>query len=317
MNSIVLRGAGIFGNIFGGYLPYMIRFFRPELGDVAVYRTIFAISWVVMAIAVYQLFKLEDTEGREVEEEKELEQELEANGEREDLRARKQQQEDELDLSTAGPMTRFLHYLEIPLESARFLVKYIMAEGLLALGAGFFLPFMTMYFIRIFDASYEAVGWIRSFSQLMVITGLALVPWLSKRFGTVNSIFATRLIAVPLILGIAYAPNLWWVAAAFALRNTFQRMGQPLRQKFMMGNLDREKRATATGVHRTVGRVFRAVAVGTAGLVITRLSYTTAFWIGFGAYGVSCLLFYLFFVRDEEYRNYTDRKKMMDRVASG
>ena len=60
LSSMMMLGAGIFGNFFGGYLPQLIRVFNASLGDITVYRIIFVCGTALMLVAFIFLFKLVD-----------------------------------------------------------------------------------------------------------------------------------------------------------------------------------------------------------------------------------------------------------------
>ncbi|MEW6723301.1 MAG: MFS transporter [Bacillota bacterium] len=275
LQGMFLRVAGIAGNILAGFLPRVILLFAPQLDKVGVYRAAFSFALVVALYGIYNLFQIGETSPAR------------ANGSSEHKR---RYHRSPLRLSLRG-------LFNLPRRDMVFLGKYVLSDSFLALGAGHFMPFMQTYFIARYNASPEEAGVITSLAQAAVIIGIAIAPVLGERFGITRSVLLTRLIALPLLIFLAFAPNLLVVALIYSLRNATQQMSGPLTNHFMLDNLDRNARATANGVLQTFNAGVRALAMYSAGMVITRYGYPWIFIIAFTTYSVSAALFWAFFVR--------------------
>lgn len=262
LHGILLRVAGIAGNVIGGLLPTLLGAFAPHWDDLTLYRVIFGLAVCLAAFGISRLFLLTEVQSGPAP---------------------------ELRVAAGGG--------RISQKDLAFILKFVLTSALVAFGASNFLPFMNTYLIQTFDASPATVGLFLSSAQVAVIAGIALAPWLAQRMGLVKSIMVTRFLALPMFILMAVSTNLWMAAVTFALRNTLQQMSGPLTNTFVLSQLDRRTRATANGLLHTAENAVRALAMYTSGRVIIACGYPAVFMIAFVTYSLSACLFYSFFAR--------------------
>ena len=286
VQGIIVRASGIIGNTLGGLLPLLIRALAPDLSEVSVYRVIFVLSVSLAFAGVRQLLRIQEApHGSPVA----------SAAPAAPVAPAATAPSAGAPIGTIKP--RRLPRLPMTPTEMAFLTRYTVTSSLIAFGAGHFLPFMNTYLIRTFGAGPEAVGIVLSAAQLATIAGIAAAPMLGERWGITPSVLVTRLIALPMLLVMAVAPNIWVAGIAYSLRNSLHQMSGPLTNTFMLSHLSRSARATANGFLQSFDNAVRALAMFTSGLVITRYGYSQTFLVAMAAYALSAALFWHFFVR--------------------
>ncbi|MBT9136506.1 MAG: hypothetical protein DDT34_01587 [Firmicutes bacterium] len=232
LGAMGMLGAGIIGNYVGGLLPRLGASLMPNLGEVNLYRAIFLVALLLMAYSCVFLLKIKDS-------------------------AREQGS------TLAGKWTW------PDASDLGFLWRYMVAAGLVALGAAHFMPFATPFFRRTFAATPGQLGLIFSLTQLTVLLATAIAPSLAAKWQPIPAILFTRIISLPLLFGISTVTSLPVAGGLFMLRSAFMQMSSPLETTFFVSHISPKFRATANGINNMVMSSLRALATYSAGFIIT------------------------------------------------
>lgn len=288
IQGMIVRASGIVGNTAGGLLPRLILAVSPGLDDIAVYRTVFVLSVLLAFAGVRQLYAIREplAPAAALAETAAAHPTVVAapNG-------------GDSSLPSAPRLARLRANFPWTRAELVFLVQYTVTASLVSMGANHVLPFMNTFLIRTFDAGPDVVGVVLSAAQLATLLGIMVAPALGARFGITPSVLVTRLMALPMLLVMAFSRQLWLVAAAYSFRNGLHQMSAPLTNTFMLAHLSRKTRATANGFLQSFQNGVSALSMFTSGLIITRYGYRTSFEVAMCAYALSAFFFWLFFVR--------------------
>jgi len=129
-------------------------------------------------------------------------------------------------------------------------------EVTLALGAGFALPLLNVFFKQNLGSPEIEIGATFAAGEAFLVVGAFLAPLLVTRLGKVRSVVYTRMLAIPFIILIAFSPDVggalgsvFTVAGlAHIARITFANMASPVRSAFAMEILDPRERGTQVGI---------------------------------------------------------------------
>ena len=170
-----------------------------------------------------------------------------------------------------------------------------LASGLIGLGAGLFIPFFNVYFVKVQGATTAQVGFIFSVSQ--VLTGLATLaaPLLARRFGKVYAVALGQAGSVPFLVMLAFVPNLGVAVAAYWSRTVLMNMIQPIQSAFAMEIIPQRLRATASSFTNTTWSVAWAASAAIGGALIIRAGYPPIFLLAAVTYALATGLFVLYF----------------------
>ena len=188
------------------------------------------------------------------------------------------------------------------LQSRPVVFRLLVAEGLVAVGAGMALPFLNVFFKKGLNTNEVYIATTFALGSLFLASASFAAPFASGRLGKVRAIFATRTFSVPFILLLAYtafqpAPASVALIASFAYiaRTTFMNMSGPIAQAFSMELLLPGERATVVGLESTTGQVLSGVASLFGGLMINRGDFATPLLLMALLYFSSNILYLKFF----------------------
>jgi MFS family permease len=171
---------------------------------------------------------------------------------------------------------------------------------LTGLGAGLLIPYFNLYFVRQLHASPALFGLLDGIANgLLAITTL-LAPWLASRLGRINAIMLTRLLSLPMLLGIGFAHSLPVAAVLYPLREGSMDMAQGIFQVYAMEAVPTEHRGLANSTYQAVSQVFWAITASLAGLLIVAAGYGLLFIGTFGFYVASVLVIWGYFGKKRE-----------------
>ncbi len=173
------------------------------------------------------------------------------------------------------------------------------ANALLALGAGFTLPFLQIYFKQGLHAHEVYIGGTYAAGSAFLAVGSFLAPLLVARLGKVSTIFTARMFSVPFILMLAFAGRvgethgvtLLLATIAFTARNALMNMSGPVHEAFSMELLDPSERGSYVGLDTSIGSILNGVASLVGGFLMAQGDFLTPFLIMAVFYFTSNLLF--------------------------
>ncbi len=176
-------------------------------------------------------------------------------------------------------------------------------EVSVALGAGFVLPLLNVFFKQGLGSPALEIGTTFAAGEAFLVVGSFLAPLVAARFGKINSVVATRMLSIPFILLLAFSADagnllgsvLSVAGFAYVMRITLMNMAGPVRSAFGMEILAPSERGTQVGLEHA----FSGVVTGGAALLGARLmdagDFQSPFFFMAGAYLISTLLFWRFF----------------------
>ena len=189
----------------------------------------------------------------------------------------------------------------------RLILTFAFVIFMTSVSTGFVWPFLNVYFADRLGASTVVVGIIFvAMAAAQVIAQLS-GPLIARRFGTVTGIWIARLATLPIMLGMAFVPNLFYAASAASLRGALVAMSWPLDNAFSLGLVSPRNRArlsSARGIAFNGGQAFSNVI---AGQVIVGFGYPPTFIISAGCILLASLVHFRAFRREDPHPGVGDR----------
>ena len=155
-------------------------------------------------------------------------------------------------------------------------------SALLGLGFGAYFPFMNLYFREGLAASPGMVGLIMGAGQAAGIVGLQFAPLLARRLGKVRAVALAQALAMPCLIGMALAGQLWVGVAFFLGRYAIWNTGSSSFDAFQMEAVPDRLRATLNslaGIPSGVGfNLAWALGAALGGRLIVAHGYPAIFF---------------------------------------
>jgi MFS family permease len=196
--------------------------------------------------------------------------------------------------------------------------KLLLVNGLIALGAGFVVPLMNVFFHEGVHAHEHAIGTTFAAGSLFLAIGAFAMPFFVQRLGKVLTVAVTRFAAIPFIMLIGFSPDLVNATTvislagfAYILRTTFFNMSSPVADAFSMELLDPGERATAVGFQSTLSRILAAGAGFVGAFLMSSGDFQSSFFLMTFFILLSTWLFWrLFKPLEREYEARVDAKAL-------
>jgi MFS family permease len=163
-------------------------------------------------------------------------------------------------------------------------------EALLGLGAGLFLPYANLFFVKHLGASSALFGLIDGSANALNALLTLLAPLLVLRIGKVNTLTFTRLLSLPVMLLMGLTAWLPLAALLYPLRQGLMDMSEGILQVFSMEVVEKPRRGLANSSYQTAFQGTQALSTPLGGLIIAHAGYTPVFIAAALLYGVALAL---------------------------
>jgi MFS family permease len=170
--------------------------------------------------------------------------------------------------------------------------------ALIGLGAGLFLPYMNIYFVKTLGASTALFGSIDATANTLNALLTLAAPWMAARTGTLLTLLLPRLLGIPIMLLIGYVPVLPLASVLYPLRQGLTDMSQGILQVFSMEEVQLKHRGVANSSYQAAYQGFWAIGASLGGVMIQDLGYPSVFIGAAILYCLSmCLIWWRFRTR--------------------
>jgi len=137
----------------------------------------------------------------------------------------------------------------------RLLVRYLIPQLIIGLGAGLMMPFMNIYFRHVYNKPDPLIAIIFAIGGLSMAVAQFLGPPLADKFGKINAVILTQSMSVPFLLALGFGalsvylnPNMlqvWFIIAgiAYIFRLALMNLSNPIYQTFVLEQVPEETQA--------------------------------------------------------------------------
>jgi MFS family permease len=112
--------------------------------------------------------------------------------------------------------------------------RLVAPQMTVSFGAGFVMPFVSLYLNHQLGASIATVGLIQGVAQVAMGVAALCAPLVARRFGLIRGTVLTQLTSLPLLVAIPFARSIALAAVLVWLRSAFMNMSWPLFNQYSM-----------------------------------------------------------------------------------
>lgn len=168
-------------------------------------------------------------------------------------------------------------------------VRVMTPQLIVSTGAGFIMPFISLYLKEHLGASIAQVGIIQGVSQLAIAFGALLSPLIIRRFGLVKGMVLLEAASLPFLVAIPFANWLPLAAVLFWVRAALMNMSWPLFNEYSMAGVPPAEKPLVAGLFAfawSIGWLTGSVA---GGRVMADVSYTFPYFVTAALYALGIL----------------------------
>ena len=174
-----------------------------------------------------------------------------------------------------------------------WLLKRLLPEALIGLGAGVIIPLFSLWFYLKFHISLASLGVVYAISDATLALGTLMAPAISR-------LLRSRVVSVVMLEGLATGilaimPSIYYIPlllALFIARNTLMNMANPLLTSLINELVPREERGRVFGIWNMISSIPRAVGPGIGGYLMGIGYLDLPLYITSALYATAVALFY-------------------------
>src|SRR5437879_13396661 len=134
------------------------------------------------------------------------------------------------------------------------LLKFSGINGLIGLGAGFFIPLVPTWLFLKFAVPDTWSGPLLALSNVTIGLAATVSASLAKRYGPVRAIVMAPGLSTVIMFSLAFVTNALAAARLYMARAGLMNMSAPIGDSFLMGIVAPEQRGVASAVNSDVWR---------------------------------------------------------------
>jgi MFS family permease len=181
----------------------------------------------------------------------------------------------------------------------KLLLRFGIVNAFIGLGAGFVIPYLTIFFWDFYNLPTYMVGLVQGFGSLSVAAGAFLSPVLSTRIGKVKTVIVTQGLSLPFLFFIATIVNPYVAIVSYLFRVVLMNASSPVDQALRMELMPEAYRPQMSAASSFAWNFPWAFSTLVTGPLFDLGLYLIPFWFTLGSYSVSTLLYTTFFWRIE------------------
>jgi MFS family permease len=187
-----------------------------------------------------------------------------------------------------------------PLGRKELFLLFAIPTALFGLGAGFVVPFLSVFFWDFYNLPTPVVGFVQGLGSLTVATGALISPGLSTRLGKVRTVVLCQAISLPFLFLIAVLVNPVVAIVCFLLYGAPTNMTGPVNNSFRMEMVPNHWRAYLSSVTSFAWNFPGVVSTQITGPLFDADLYLLPFWYTLICYSASTVLYWVFFRKSEQ-----------------
>lgn len=141
------------------------------------------------------------------------------------------------------------------------LVRYLLPQFIIGLGAGLMMPFMNIYFRNVYQKSDALIAFVFAIGGLSMAVAQFLGPPLADKRGKINAVILTQAFSIPFLLTLGIGAlvvsgdlaraSLWFVIAsvAYIFRLALMNLSNPIYQTFVLEHVPESTQALAMSLN--------------------------------------------------------------------
>ena len=175
------------------------------------------------------------------------------------------------------------------------LLKFSGINGLIGLGAGFFVPLVATWLFLKFQVDDTWSGPVLATANLTIgLAGVASTA-LARKYGPVRAIVLVQSLSTVFMLSLAFLTNAVVAVGFYVVRAGLMNMSSPISDSFLMGIIAPEQRGLASAVNSIIWRIPNSVTTVIGGILMALGFLDFPILLATAFYLVSITLFYAVF----------------------
>lgn len=175
------------------------------------------------------------------------------------------------------------------------LLKFSGLNGLIGLGAGFFIPLVATWLFLKYGVPDTWSGPLLAVSNITIGISAVGSAALARRVGPVRAIVTAQGLSTIFLLSLAFLTSPVLAAGFYLVRAALMNMSSPIADSFLMGIVSPEQRGLASAVNSIIWRLPNSITTIVGGILMQSGNYDLPIFLAALFYLVAIMGFYVAF----------------------
>ena len=175
------------------------------------------------------------------------------------------------------------------------LLKFSGLNGLIGLGAGFFIPLVATWLFLKYSVPDAWSGPLLAVSNITIGISAVGSAALARRYGPVRAIVMAQGLSTVFLLSLAFLGSPAVAAGFYLVRAALMNMSAPIADSFLMGIIAPEQRGLASAVNSIIWRLPNSVTTIVGGILMGAGNYDLPIFLATFFYVIAIAGFYAVF----------------------
>src|SRR5436189_2725408 len=175
------------------------------------------------------------------------------------------------------------------------LLKFSGINGLIGLGAGFFIPLVPTWLFLKFGVADTWSGPLLALANVTIGLAATVSASPARRYGPVRAIVMAQGASTVFMFSLAFVTNAFAAGGLYLVRAALMNMSAPIGDSFLMGIVAPEQRGLASAVNSIVWRLPNSVTTILGGILMAGGYYDIPIFLATAFYVASIASFYVVF----------------------
>jgi len=177
----------------------------------------------------------------------------------------------------------------------RPLLKFSGINGLIGLGAGFFIPLVPTWLFLKFGVADTWSGPLLAVANVTIGLAATVSASLARRYGPVRAIVMAQGASTVFMFSLAFVTNAFAAGGLYLVRAALMNMSAPIGDSFLMGIIAPEQRGLASAVNSIIWRLPNSVTTVLGGILMASGYLDVPIFLATAFYLASIAFFYAVF----------------------
>ena len=175
------------------------------------------------------------------------------------------------------------------------LLKFSSLNGLVGLGAGFFIPLVTTWLYLKYGVPDTWSGPLLALSNITIGLSAVVSAAMARRYGPVRAIVMATGSSTAFLLSLAFLTSPVAAAGFYLVRAALMNMSAPIADSFLMGIVPPEQRGLASAVNSIIWRLPNSITTVFGGILMEAGNYDLPIFLATAFYAAFVAGFYAVF----------------------
>ena len=175
------------------------------------------------------------------------------------------------------------------------LLKFSSLNGLVGLGAGFFIPLVTTWLYLKYGVPDTWSGPLLALSNITIGLSAVVSAAMARRYGPVRAIVMATGSSTAFLLSLAFLTSPVAAAGFYLVRAALMNMSAPIADSFLMGIVPPEQRGLASAVNSIIWRLPNSITTVFGGILMQAGNYDLPIFLATAFYAAFVAGFYAVF----------------------